>query len=85
VTLVGIPSEDETRITASLVRRKGLALQWVRRMKHTYPRTIELVHRGQVDVRALISHTFPFEQADQAFRSAQSREGLKVVVSMAKK
>lgn len=85
VTLVGIPSEDETRITASLVRRKGLALQWVRRMKHTYPRTIELVRRGQVDMRALISHTFPFEQADQAFRSAQSREGLKVVVTMDKK
>lgn len=82
VTLVGIPSHDETTVTASVVRRKGLALQWVRRMKHTYPRSIELVRRGQIDVRSVVSHTFPFDQVEAAFRSAQSREGLKVVVTM---
>lgn len=85
VILVGIPSEDETKVTASLVRRKGLALQWARRMKHVYPRCIELVRRGQIDVGRLVSHTFAFEQAEDAFRSAQSREGLKVIISMEQK
>jgi L-iditol 2-dehydrogenase len=81
VTLVGIPSDDHTTVVASLVRRKGLALQWVRRMKHTYPRSIELVQRGQVDVRSVVSHTFPLEQVQEAFRTAQKREGLKVVIT----
>lgn len=82
VILVGIPSVDETKVTASLVRRKGLTIQWARRMKHVYPRCIELVRRGQIDVRAVVSDTFPFDQTEAAFRSAQSREGLKVIVSM---
>lgn len=80
VVVIGIPSEDETLITASTVRRKGLTIKWVRRMKHTYPRAIELVRSGAVDVRSMISHTFPLEQFDAAFRVALSREGLKVMI-----
>ena len=80
VVVIGIPSEDETVLTASTVRRKGLTVKWVRRMKHTYPRAIELVRSGAVDVRSMISHTFPLERYDEAFRVALSREGLKVMI-----
>jgi threonine dehydrogenase-like Zn-dependent dehydrogenase len=33
-----------------------------------------------VDVRSLVTHRFPLEQAQQAFTLAQQREGLKVLV-----
>ncbi len=63
-----------------MARRKGLTIKLVRRMKHTYPRAIELVKKGLVDVRSIVTHRFPLEQAAEAFRAAERREGLKVVV-----
>ncbi len=80
VILVGIPDNDQTLFTASVARRKGLTIKMVRRMKHTYPRAIELVARGMVDVRSLVTHRFPLDQSVEAFRTAARREGLKVIV-----
>ena len=67
VILAGIPSDDTTTFTASTVRRKGLTIKLVRRMKHTYPRAIRLVSGGMVDVEALVTHTFPLERIAEAF------------------
>lgn len=80
VILAGIPDDDRTSFSASTARRKGLTIKLVRRMKHTYPRAIELVSKGLVDVRSLVTHRFPLEQAAEAFRTAARREGLKVIV-----
>ena len=80
VVLVGIPSTDWTAFTASIARRKGLTLKFSRRMKFTYPRAIQLVARGLVDVRSLVTHRFPLSQADQAFQVALARQGLKVII-----
>jgi L-iditol 2-dehydrogenase len=52
----------------------------VHRMKFTYPRAIQMVESGKVDVRSLVSHHFRLEQAQEAFRTAERRAGLKVVV-----
>jgi L-iditol 2-dehydrogenase len=82
VLLVGIPAADQTTFTASTARRKGLTIKLVRRMKNTYPRAIRLVATGQVDVRSLVTHIFPIEQADQAFDFANRRVGLKVIISV---
>jgi L-iditol 2-dehydrogenase len=82
VVLAGIPDDDKTSFSASTARRKGLTIKLVRRMKYTYPRAIELVANGLVDVRSLVTHRFPLEQADQAFRVAARREGLKVIIEM---
>jgi L-iditol 2-dehydrogenase len=51
-------------------------------MKHTYPRAIELVSRGLVDVRSIVTHRFPLEQVAEAFQVAQRREGLKIIIDM---
>ena len=83
VILGGIPSEDKTSFVASVARRKGLTLQLVRRMKHTYPRAIEMVSSGKVDVRSVVTHRFSPEQASAAFLLAQAREGAKVVINFA--
>jgi L-iditol 2-dehydrogenase len=67
VLLIGIPSDDTTTFTASVIRRKGLTIKLVRRMKHTYPRAIRLVDTGTVDVKSLVTHTFPLERIVDAF------------------
>jgi L-iditol 2-dehydrogenase len=51
-------------------------------MKHTYPRAIALVNSGRVDVRSIVTHSFPLEQAVKAFQTATRREGQKVIVTM---
>ena len=82
VVLVGIPDNDRTSFSASVARRKGLTIKMVRRMKHTYPRAIDLVSKGLVNVRSLVTHRFPLDQTAEAFRVAARREGLKVVIEI---
>jgi L-iditol 2-dehydrogenase len=81
VVLVGIPADDATTFTASVARRKGLTIKLSRRMKHVYPRAIRLVTSGLVDVRSLVTHHLPLEQASEAFAIAVKRDGLKVIVT----
>ena len=81
VVLAGIPDVDSTTFTASVARRKGLTLVLVRRMNDVYPRAVALVERGLVDVRSIVTHTYPLADAGEAFRVAVAREGLKVVVT----
>jgi L-iditol 2-dehydrogenase len=78
--LVGIPADDHTSFPASVARRKGLTIKLVRRMKHTYPRALDLVSRGLVDVRCLVTHHLSLEKAAEAFTLAQRREGIKVII-----
>jgi len=73
VVIAGIPSEDILSFPASAARRKGLTIKLVRRMKHTYPRSIALVQQGLVDVRSLITHRFPLTEAREAFELAAAR------------
>lgn len=80
VILIGIPDDDRTGFTASTARRKGLTMKLVRRMKHTYPRTIELVAGGFIDVASLVTHRFPLNRFDQAFDIAVKRKGIKVII-----
>ncbi len=80
VILAGIPEDERTSFSASTARRKGLTIKMVRRMKNTYPRAIRLVSDGKVDVRSLVTHTFPLGQAQQAFETAERRDGLKVMI-----
>jgi L-iditol 2-dehydrogenase len=81
VVLGGIPSDDRTSFPASLARRKGLTIALVRRMKEdVYDRALRLVQTGRVDVTTLVTARFPLDRAAEAFESAVSRQGLKVVV-----
>jgi L-iditol 2-dehydrogenase len=82
VILAGIPDDDRMSFSASTARRKGLTIKLVRRMKHTYPRAIDLVSKGLVDVRSLVTHRFPLDRVVEAFQLAARREGLKVVIEL---
>jgi len=77
VVIVGIPSEDNISFRASPARRKGLTIRMSRRMKHSYPPTIDLVSRGAVDVSSLATHRFSLDQAQEALETAATyREGV---------
>jgi len=80
VVLIGIPSDDRTSFSASIARRKGITVAMVRRMKLTYPRAIELVSKGLIDVRSPVTHHFPLEDYQQAFDIAVRRQGIKVIL-----
>jgi L-iditol 2-dehydrogenase len=80
VVLVGIPAGDRTSFPAGHARRKGLTILMSRRMKEVYPRAIDLVRSGRVDVRSVVSAAFPLDEVGKAFTVAVARTGLKVVV-----
>jgi L-iditol 2-dehydrogenase len=54
-------------MTASQIRRKGLTIKLVRRMKHTYPRAIRMIQNGLIDIAPLATHNFSLEQIREAF------------------
>jgi L-iditol 2-dehydrogenase len=80
VVLGGIPDDDQIAFPASAARRKGLTLALVRRMNEAYPRAIRLAAGGAVDLAALVSDSYPLAEAEQAFRAAAGRAGLKTIV-----
>lgn len=80
VVLVGIPDDDVTTFPAALARRKGLTIAIVRRMPEVYPRAIDLLARGRVDLAPLVSRRFSIDEAAEAFRHASGRSGLKTII-----
>ena len=67
LVLVGIPVDDQIRLSHAVARRKGLTIMMVRRMKHSYPRAIDLATSGKVELDSLISHHFSLEETATAF------------------
>jgi L-iditol 2-dehydrogenase len=81
IVLVGIPDGDRTTLRASVLRRKGVTLAFVRRMtEDAYVRGIGLAAMGRVDLSWLTTHRFGLDRAAEAFGTAVAREGLKVVI-----
>lgn len=80
VILVGIPDDDVTTFRASTARRKGLTIKISRRMGEVYPRAIELVEKGLIDLQGLATHVYGFDEIATAFQQAQNREGMKIII-----
>ncbi len=84
VVLVGYWKADAVTLPGIRAMRKGLTLRFVRRMKNTFPRAIDLARRGRVDLKSLISHEFSLEQIGEAFARAERRtpDIVKAVVTL---
>lgn len=67
VVHVGISGKEMDSVPVGPARRKELTLQWVRRFKHNYPTAIDLVARGKLDIRKVMTHSFGFDQSKDAF------------------
>jgi L-iditol 2-dehydrogenase len=74
VVIVGICGADRMDFRAGVTRRKGLTIKVSRRMKHVYNRTIPLVDRHMVDLTSIMTHNYPLEKGDEAFRAAADYE-----------
>jgi L-iditol 2-dehydrogenase len=68
IVLVGIPDGDTYTLPAAEARRRGLKIKFARRMGEVYPRAIQLVAAGKVDVESVISHRFSLDETPEAFR-----------------
>ncbi|MEZ4616933.1 MAG: alcohol dehydrogenase catalytic domain-containing protein [Caldilineaceae bacterium] len=86
LVLVGIPGDDKMEIKHSTIRRKGLTMRVARRMKHTYPRAIQLAKGGKVDLTGIVSHHFPLAQTAEAFamNAAYADGTVKVMIAVSK-
>jgi L-iditol 2-dehydrogenase len=81
LVLVGIPSNDRLDMQHSTARRKGLTLLAARRMKHTYPRAIQLATSGLINLDELVSHHFPLTDASKAFaKNIAYEEGIHKII-----
>jgi L-iditol 2-dehydrogenase len=81
VVLAGIPGDDRLEMKHSTARRKGLTIWLVRRMKHTYPRAIELALSGAVPLDELVSHRFSLDQTPEAFElNSRYEDGVQKVM-----
>lgn len=49
---------------------KELRVEHVFRYANVFPRTVALLASGKIDLKPLISRTYPFEQSVQAFEFA---------------
>ncbi len=80
--LTGISGEEYGAFPVDIARRKELTITWCRRFRFNFPTAIDLVAAGRVDVRSLITHSFPLAQSREAFElvSAAGDNVLKVSI-----
>ncbi|KXF77064.1 alcohol dehydrogenase [Paramesorhizobium deserti] len=69
IVLVGIPDGDTYTLPAAEARRRGLKIKFARRMGEVYPRAIELVAGGKVDVASMVTHQVGLDEAPDTFRN----------------
>lgn len=67
MVVVGIPENDELAMNHAVVRRKGVTIRMVRRMKNVYPRAIKLAELGAVDLNSMVTHQFDLSETPTAF------------------
>jgi len=81
LVVVGIAPDDRLRLQHSTARRKGLTIMMSRRMKHTYPRAIELARSGKVKLEEMVSHRFDLSQTAAAYAcNAAYERGINKVI-----
>ncbi|MEJ2616355.1 MAG: alcohol dehydrogenase catalytic domain-containing protein [Ignavibacteriaceae bacterium] len=66
--IVGIPEEDRISFNISKIRRKEITIQNVRRQNNCVQPVIDLVSSRKLDPNFMITHRFPFEKTNEAFK-----------------
>ncbi len=65
--LIGIPSVNRVSFDISLLRRKELSIQNVRRQNECVQRAIDMIAHKEIDVNVMVTHHLPLAQAQQGF------------------
>lgn len=75
--IVGIPETDRVSFDISLLRRKEITIQNVRRQNECVPKAVELIASGKMKTDVLVTHQFALSQAQEAFETvANYRDGV---------
>ncbi|MFA6244428.1 MAG: NAD(P)-dependent alcohol dehydrogenase [Candidatus Hydrogenedentales bacterium] len=75
--LTGISGAENGVFPVDIARRKELTITWCRRFLFNFPAAIAFVAEGRLDVKSLITHSFPLEKARDAFEIvANSDDGV---------
>jgi L-iditol 2-dehydrogenase len=79
--MIGMSKEGSIGLPLSQLNVNELSLSLVNRYNHTWPTAIELVSSGRVDVKPLVTHHFPLEEAADALTlSGRVGDSVKAVV-----
>jgi threonine dehydrogenase-like Zn-dependent dehydrogenase len=75
--IIGIPETDRISFDISLLRRKEIAIQNVRRQNDCVRKAVELIASGRMKTEVLVTHQFALSQAQEAFETVASyRDGV---------
>jgi len=68
IVIIGIPVSEHIPIQSITARRHGLTLKFVRRFNpKDFPKAIEMIASGSINVAKLITHIFPLDEITKAF------------------
>ena len=73
VVQIGWPEENELLYDIATVMEKELDIRGLNRYANAYPQAIHLAASRRIDLSPLITHRFPFDQIEEAFRFVAQR------------
>lgn len=84
IVLVGLAAQNEIHFDFMQIMAKEIQIQSVFRYCNLYPAAISAISSGQIQVKDLLSRTFPFSESAEAFRFAQEnkKDVIKVMITL---
>lgn len=82
--LVGLPADPEVSLDIVSAASREVTLRGVFRYANCYPAAVELVASGAVNLDALVTHRYPFDQIPEAFDFAdrEKKTSMKVMIDV---
>ncbi len=74
IMLVGIPELERVSFEIATLRRHEVAVQPVRRQNHTVGETLRMIAEGRLNVQAMVTHRYTFDQAPEAMATVADYE-----------
>ena len=83
IVFIGLASEDYIGLNINEITSKELDLLGIFRYANVYRKAIDLVAKGKIDLRTLVTHHFTLEQTQEALEFADKNkdECIKVIVN----
>jgi L-iditol 2-dehydrogenase len=77
----GLPAGSKVELETNLIHYKELIVSGAHGSVPRHHRlAVELIASGKLDMKPFISHRFSLDEVNEAFRVAESKEGLRVIV-----
>ena len=77
IMIAGIPEFDQWSLNVEDTRRREIMLQFIRRQVDCTEIALEMMKRGRIDIKNMVTHRFPFARTKEAFDLvAEYRDGV---------